>query len=273
MPAVSQGGTLVTHRQRLWLYAVGIGTLAFLVLPVAIVVPMSFSDSRYLEFPPREWSLRWYEYFFASREWMRATQISLTAAVLTTLLATPVGVAAGYGLHVAQARFLRWLHVLLLTPLMVPVIIIAIGVFFVYARAELLGTMPGLVLAHTLMATPFVVVTTVAGLRSFDMDQERVARSLGWNRFQAFMRVTLPQIRPSVVSGALFAFITSLDEVVIALFITGGPQSTLTKRMFTALRDEIDPTIAAISSLLILISLSIVLIATALAGERARPRS
>jgi putative spermidine/putrescine transport system permease protein len=119
----------------------------------------------------------------------------------------------------------------------------------------------GLVLAHTMMAIPFVLVVTLAGLHGFDMDQEKVARSLGWNRFQAFVRVTLPQIRPSIVAGALFAFITSLDEVIIALFITGGPNSTLTKRMFTTLRDEIDPTIAAISSMLIVTSLAVVLAA------------
>ncbi|MEE9570574.1 MAG: ABC transporter permease subunit, partial [Gammaproteobacteria bacterium] len=159
-----------------------------------------------------------------------------------------------------------------LMPLMVPVIITAIGVFFVFAKVGLIGTMLGLVLAHTMMATPFVVVTTLAGLRGFDMDQEKVARSLGYNRFWAFTKVTLPQIRPSVISGALFAFITSLDEVIIALFITGGPNSTLTKRMFTALRDEIDPTIAAISSLLIVVSLSIVLAATLLVGRRSSAR-
>jgi len=264
------GETLVSHRQRLWLYVVGVAGLLFLVLPVFLVIPMSFSDSRYLEFPPEAWSLRWYEHYFTSSEWMRATGVSLRAAVLTTLLATPLGVAAAYGLYVSELRGLRWLQILLLTPLMVPIIIIAIGVFFVYAKLGLVGTMTGLVLAHTLMATPFVVVTTLAGFESFDMDQEKVARSLGANRLEAFVKVTLPQIRPSVVAGALFAFITSLDEVIIALFITGGPQSTITKRMFTALRDEIDPTIAALSSLLIVVSLAIVLSAGLLIGHARR---
>ena len=273
MAQASIGETLVGHRQRLWLYAIGIAGLLFLIIPVFIVIPMSFSGSRYLEFPPEQWSLRWYEHYFQSLEWMGATGISLKAATMTTILATPIGVAAAYGLHVAEGRVPRWLHVVLLMPLMVPVIITAIGVFFVFARIGLIGTMSGLVLAHTMMATPFVVVTTLAGLRGFDMDQEKVARSLGYNRFWAFTKVTLPQIRPSVISGALFAFITSLDEVIIALFITGGPNSTLTKRMFTALRDEIDPTIAAISSLLIVVSLSIVLAATLLVGKRSRARS
>ena len=261
----STGGTLVSHRRRLWLYAVGVLALLFLIFPIFIVIPMSFSGSRFLQFPPETLSLRWYDHFFASDEWMRALRISLTAAVSTMIVATPLGVAAAYALHNAQVRFLRHLQVLLIMPLMVPIIIIAIGLFFVFARMQLVGTMFGLVLAHTMMAMPFVLVVTLAGLHGFDMDQEKVARSLGWNRFQAFIRVTLPQIRPSVIAGALFAFITSLDEVIIALFITGGPNSTLTKRMFTTLRDEIDPTIAAISSLLIVTSLAVVL-AAALAG-------
>lgn len=266
------GGTLVSHRQRLWLYGVGILALLFLIFPILIVVPMSFSDSRFLQFPPETWSLRWYDHFFGSREWMRSLRVSLTAAFCTMLVATPLGVAAAYALHNANARYLRHLQVLLITPLMVPIIIVAIGLFFVYARTQLVGTMFGLVLAHTMMAMPFVLIVSLAGLQGFDMDQEKVARSLGWNRFQSFLRVTLPQIRPSVVAGALFAFITSLDEVVIALFITGGANSTLTKRMFTALRDEIDPTIAAISSMLIVTSLAIV-VAVALAGRRRRKPS
>lgn len=265
--------TLVSRRQRLWLYAVGIAVLLFLILPVLIVIPMSFSDSRFLTFPPPGLSLRWYDAYFLSPEWMDATRVSLTAAVCTTLLATPLGVAAAYGLHVAEVRYLRAVQLVLLMPLMVPIIIIAIGVFFVFAKLELVGTMPGLVLAHTLMATPFVVVTTLAGLQGFDMNQEKVARSLGAHRLSAFVKVTLPQIKPSVISGALFAFITSLDEVVIALFISGGENSTLTKRMFNALRDEIDPTIAAISSLLIVVSLSIVLAALLLAGRKPRAQS
>lgn len=263
--------TLVGPGQRLWLYVTGGLVLLFLVLPILIVIPMSFSDSQFLSFPPKGLSLRWYGAYFSSAEWIGATRVSLAAATLTMVLATLLGVSAAYGLHVAKARALKALQVILLLPLMVPVIIIAIGVFFVYARIGLIGTLSGLVIAHTLMATPFVVVTTLAGLRGFDMSQELAARSLGANRFSAFTKVTLPQIRPSVISGALFAFVTSLDEVVIALFITGGEHSTLTKRMFNSLRDQIDPTLAAISTLLIAFSLSIVLVATVL-GRRSRVR-
>lgn len=235
--------------------------LLFLMVPVLIVVPMSFSDARFLQFPPQAWSLRWYEAYFRSAEWMDATRVSLVTAACTTLVALPLGIAAAYALNASTVRFVRWLQLVLLMPLMVPVIIIATGVFFIYARIGLVSTITGLVLAHVMLALPYVVIAILAGLRNFDMSQEMVARSLGMNRFRAFMAVTLPQIRPSVVSAALFAFITSLDETIVALFVSGGDNQTITKRMFTALRDEIDPTIAAISSLLILASLFLVLIA------------
>jgi putative spermidine/putrescine transport system permease protein len=243
--------------------------LLFLMLPVLIVVPMSFSDARFLEFPPKVWSLRWYNAYFGSDAWMEATKVSLMTAALTTVVALPAGIAAAYAINASTMRFVRWLQLVLLMPLMVPVIIIATGVFFIYARIGLVTTITGLVLAHVMLALPYVLIAVLAGLRNFDMSQEMVARSLGMNRFRAFMSVTLPQIKPSVVSGGLFAFITSLDETIVALFVSGGDNQTITKRMFTALRDEIDPTIAAISSLLILISMVLVLLAGRRSGDGA----
>lgn len=235
--------------------------LLYLILPVLIVVPMSFSEARFLQFPPREWSLRWYEAFFSSGEWMAASKVSLITALVTTVVSLPVGMAAAYAINSSSLRVVRTLQIVLLLPMMVPIILIAAGVFFVYARVGLISTLTGLILAHIMLALPYVIIALLAGLRNFDMSQEMVARSLGMNRFRAFMAVTLPQIKPSVVSATLFAFITSLDETVVALFVSGGDNQTLTKRMFTALRDEIDPTIAAISSLLILASLLLVVIA------------
>lgn len=248
-------GSLVTHRQRLWLYAVAALVLLFLILPVFIVFPISFSDSRFLTFPPEEWSLRWYRQYFTKPEWLAATWVSLRVAFGAAVLSTVVGVAAAYALHQLESRIARYLEVALLLPLMVPLIIIAVGVFFVYAQFGLIASVPALVLSHTMLTIPFVVVTTRSGLKSYDMSQEMVARSLGASRLRAFFEVTLPQIRGSVIAGAVFAFIYALDEVVVALFLSGGPNATLTKRMFTALRDEIEPTIAAISALLITFSL------------------
>ncbi|MNE25029.1 Trehalose transport system permease protein SugB [compost metagenome] len=235
--------------------------LAYLIVPVLIVVPMSFSEARFLQFPPKEWSLNWYAAFFHSIEWMSAAKVSLITAVATTLVSLPVGMAAAYAINNSTLKVIRTLQIILLLPMMVPIILIAAGVFFVYARVGLVSSLIGLVLAHIMLALPYVIIALLAGLRNFDMSQEMVARSLGMNRFRAFMAVTLPQIKPSVVSATLFAFITSLDETVVALFISGGDNQTLTKRMFTALRDEIDPTIAAISSMLILASLLLVVIA------------
>lgn len=234
--------------------------LAFLVVPILIIIPMSFSDARFLTFPPPAYSLRWYQAFFGSSAWMEAARVSLILAVAATIGATLIGTAAAYALAMTQSRWVRRLTIVLLLPLIVPVVIIAIGVFFVFAKLGLLATIPGLVLANVMLGTPYVVTSVLAGLRSFDPAQEMVARSLGMNRLRAFLTVTLPQIRPSVISGALFAFISALDETVVAIFISGGQNQTLTKRMFTSLRDEIDPTIAAISSLLTAASLVILLV-------------
>lgn len=244
----------VTHPRRLWLYALTTLLLVFLVAPTLLVVPMSFSPTNLLTFPPQGFSLRWYAQFFGTPTWQDATWLSLRVSVLAMLLATPVGTAAAYGLHVGRFHIGNLVYGAIIAPLMVPVILIGIGIFFLYARLGLVNTVTGLVLADTLLAVPFVLVTVAAGLKSFDMNQEMVARSLGASRPIAFLTVTLPQIARSVVFGALFAFIVAFDEVVIALFISGGENATLTKRMFASLRDEIDPTIAAISTLLIIIT-------------------
>ncbi len=244
----------VTHRQRLWLYLLTGLVLFYLVAPTLIVLPMSFSGSNSLQFPPQEFSWRWYETFFGKSEWQDASLVSLQVALGTMLLATPAGVAAAYGLHLGRFRFAPLLYGSMLASLMVPVILIAIGLFFLYARLDMVNTVGGLILADTLLAIPFVLVTVSAGLKTYDMSQELVARSLGAGRLKAFLTVTLPQIRPSVIAGAFFAFIVAFDEVVIALFLSNGEGATLTKRMFSTLRDEVDPTIAAISSLLIVVT-------------------
>lgn len=246
-----------TMLSRLLLAVAGVAILVFLVLPIFIVMPMSFSASRFLAFPPPAWSWRWYAEYFSSAEWMLATAVSLQTAAATCLLATPIGVAAAYAIHTGKTRATETVYALLMVPLMIPHIVVAVGVFFLFARIGLNNTMTGLILAHTMLAIPFVLITTLSGLQGFDMNQERAAQSLGVNRLLAFLKVTAPQIKGSIIAGALFAFISSLDEVVVSLFLSGGPTSTLPKRMFVALRDEVDPTIAAISSLLIFASLGI----------------
>lgn len=253
--------TQITHGRRLWLYAVGGLVMLFLVIPSLIVIPMSFSDSQYLRFPPQAWSLRWYENYFGSLEWMQATWTSLKAGVLTMLVATPLGTLAAYGLHVSRTRLGGLAMLVLAMPIMMPLILIGIGVFNVYVHFGLLNTLPGVVIAHSMLALPLVVLVVASGLKSYDMNQELAACSLGASRPRAFLLVTLPQIRFSMVTGALLAFLTSFDEVIVALFVSGGQNSTLTRNMFLALRDQIDPTIAAISTVMIVVTSLLLLVA------------
>lgn len=226
----------------------------WLMIPILIVAPMSFSGARFLSFPPPSWSLRWYESYLTDPAWIRATKVTLIVSVASAVIASAVGTAAAYALNIAGGAMARGLQVVLLMPLVVPIVITAVGVFLVYAQVGLLASMPGLILANVMLGMPYVITAVLVGLRKFDPTQEMVARSLGMNRLRAFFAVTLPQIRPSVISGMLFAFISALDETVVAIFISGGENQTLTKKMFTALRDEIDPTIAAISTLLTTVS-------------------
>ena len=234
--------------------------LAWLIIPIVIIVPMSFSGARFLTFPPPSWSLRWYEAYLGSAAWMQATRVSLIVAGSSSVIATILGTAAAYALNMTSSRLVRSLQLVLLLPLVVPIVITAVGVFLVYAHVGLLATMTGLILANVMLGIPFVITSVLVGLRKFDPTQEMVSRSLGMNRLRTFFIVTLPQIRPSVISGMLFAFISAIDETVVALFISGGQYQTLTKRRFTALRDEIDPTIASISSLLTAISFIVVML-------------
>ena len=259
--------TQVTRRARLWLYAVAALVMLFLVIPTLIVIPMSFSASQYLEFPPRQWSTRWYESYFASSAWMQATATSLKAAALTTLAATPLGVMAAYGLHASRWRYAGPMQMLLLTPMVVPVILIGIGVFYAYVKLKMVNTLLGLALAHSMLAVPVVMMVVASALNSFDLNQELVARSLGASRVRAFWLVTLPQIRFGVVTAAVLAFLTSFDEVIVSLFVSGGDHSTLTRNMFNALRDQVDPTIGAISTLIIAVT-TLLLVFTQFIGKR-----
>ena len=253
--------TQITHGDRLWLYCLAGLIMFLLVVPTVIVIPMSFSDSQYLEFPPRDWSLRWYENYFFSwkvengfNDWMAATRTSLLVAVLTIFVATPIGTLAAYGLTNSSARMRSILFPIMISPMMVPVILVAIGLFYFYVQLRMVNSISGLVLGHSLVAMPLVLIIVLSALKNYDMNQEKVARSLGASRSRAFLEITLPQIKFSLISASLIAFLTSFDEVIISLFVSGGDNSTITRSMFLALRDQIDPTIAAISTILIIIS-------------------
>ena len=227
----------------------------FLVLPVLALLPMSVSAARWLELPPRELSLRWYATFFTDRDWIEATLVSLRVAAGATALAVVLGTLAGIGL--ARGRFpgRAVVRTLALSPLVVPLMVLAIALYYVFGRAGLVGTVGGLVLAHALLGVPYVVLNVEAGLRAFDVRLERAARSLGASAWQAFRRVTLPLIRPSVLAGALFAFVASLDEVVVAMFLSGTSAITLPKLMWDSItQDELNPVVTAVASLQIAVA-------------------
>ena len=253
--------TQIKLGSRLWLYVISSIILFLLIVPSLIVIPMSFSDSQYLEFPPKNFSLRWYENYFFSwkvengfNDWMAATRTSLLVAVLTIFVATPIGTLAAYGLANSSARVRSILFPIMISPMMVPIILVAIGLFYFYVQFNMVNSIPGLVLGHSLVAMPLVLIIVLSALKNYDMNQEKVARSLGASRSRAFIEITLPQIKFSLVSAGLISFLTSFDEIIISLFVAGGDNSTITRSMFLALRDQIDPTIAAISTILIIIS-------------------
>lgn len=238
-----------------------------LVGPMLVVVPMSFSDSPRLRFPPEGVTLDWYRAFFASRAWTEAAWDSVTVALLTVALATSLGTLLAVGLVRGQFPGKRLVDALVLAPLIVPVVVVAIGVFFVFSRWHVQGTLAGLVAAHTALALPFVVVTVSASLRALDPELEPASRTLGAGPLRTFTLVTVPSILPGVLAGALFAFVTSWDEVVTAIFLTSPLVKTLPVVMWTEIRYEMTPTVAAVATMLL--ALAVLTLVLALAAQRA----
>jgi putative spermidine/putrescine transport system permease protein len=230
-------------------------------------VPLSFSAGGFLTFPLPGLSLRWYQEFFTSAPWQLSLRNSLIVASATTIAATLLGTLAALGLSRARLPGQTLLMGFIVSPMVVPLVIVAVGVYFAYAPFGLTGSLVGLTLAHTALATPFVVITVSATLQGFDANQARAGASLGAAPPTVFRRIVLPLILPGVISGALFAFVTSFDEVVVALFLTGPAERTLPRQMFTGMRENISPVITAAASLLILLS---VLLLTALELLRRR---
>ncbi len=229
--------------------------LVFLVAPIAIIVPLSFSSGSFFYYPLPGFSLRWYQDFFASSFWVPSVWNSLIVGATATLLATSLGTLAALGMWRARFAGQALLLAVLISPMVVPVIIVAVGVYFAFAPLGLTDGYAGLILAHTTLAAPFVVVTVLATLAGFDRTLLRAAAGLGATPLTTFRRVTLPLILPGVVSGAIFAFAASFDEVVVALLIAGPGQRTLPRQMFAGINDNISLTITAAATMLIAISL------------------
>lgn len=243
----------------LWLKVVGALVAIYLILPTLVVIPMSFSAGSTFQFPPEEWSLRWYENFFTDDRWLRALSNSLKVAAAVMVVATLIGTAAAVGLSKVRSRWGEVVRSFLMLPLVAPGIVIAVVVYIAFLNWRMVGSFWGYVLIHTAMALPFVLVAVTASLSGFDTNLLRAASSLGASPLRAFWRVQLPLILPGVLSGAVFAFVTSLDEVVVALFIRSPLFETLPVRMFNSVTIEIDPTVAAASSILVVLATLIIL--------------
>jgi putative spermidine/putrescine transport system permease protein len=256
-----------------WALRIFVGlVLLFLIAPILAIMPLSFSSDTYFSYPLPGLSLKWYYDFFTNERWQSALQLSILLACCTTVLATLLGTLAALGITRGNLPFRATLMAILISPMIVPVIISALGMFFFYSSVGLTGTIPGLILAHTALATPFVVITVTATLSSFDKTLMRAGESLGATPLWTFYKVVMPLIMPGMISGALFAFVTSFDEVITVIFIAGPTQRTLPRQMFSGIREQISPTITAAASVLIVFS-TILLVTVELLrrrGERLR---
>ena len=242
-------------------------SLFFLIFPLLIIAPLSFNALPYFTFTPEMlsldpagYSLQWYRDFFTDLNWRGAVKNSFIIAICSTAIATTLGTLAALGLSRSYIPFRAALMALLISPMIVPLIISAAAMFFFYSRINLQGTFTGVILAHAALSTPFVVITVTATLSGFDQSLIRAAQSLGASPTLTFFRVVVPLILPGVISGALFAFITSFDEVVVVLFVGSHEQRTIPWQMFSGIRERISPTILSAATILVLIS--IVLLST-----------
>jgi ABC-type spermidine/putrescine transport system permease subunit II len=232
----------------------GLAVLVFLLLPVLVVAPMSFSDAKSLEFPPPGFSLRWYQSLFGSDIWVEAGINSLVLATISSTIALVCGTLAAYVLTRGAFCGRRLLEANFMAPMIVPAIITAVALYIAFARLGILGTFHGLVLGHTILAVPYVVLIMQAAIRGFDIRIEQVAATLGASRLTILARVVLPNLWPSAAAAWIFAFVLSFDEVVVTLFISGA-HLTIPKRMFAELIIQVNPTITAVATLLIAFNL------------------
>ncbi len=251
--------------QRVWYYTFRVicGLLFFfLIFPIMVIIPLSFNAQDFFTFTPEMlsfsadgFSLKHYEDFFSNSDWQRSLRNSFSIAPVATLFSVTFGTLAAIGLSQSHVPFRGAIMAMLISPMIVPLIISAAGMYFFYSRLGLQGTFIGVVLAHAALGTPFVIITVTATLIGFDQSLVRAAANMGAGPVRTFFKVQMPLILPGVISGALFAFITSFDEVVVVLFVGSSGQKTLPWQMFTGLREQISPTILAVASLMVAISI------------------
>lgn len=259
--------TYAGRLERTWYYVFRIlcGLIFFfLIAPIVIMVPLSFNVQPYFTYTtemltlnPEGYSLRWYQDLFSSSSWMSSIKNSLIIGVASTILATTLGTLAALGLSRAEMPAKGLIMGALISPMIVPLIISAAGMFFFYSSVGLAGTYLGVILAHAALGTPFVVITVTATLVGFDNSLVRASASLGANPARTFFKIQMPLILPGVISGGLFAFITSFDEIVIVLFVAGVEQRTIPREMWSGIREQISPTILAVATILVAFSIAL----------------
>ena len=262
--------------ERAWYYGLRLLcglVLLFLVLPILVIVPLSFNSGTFLIYPMQGFSMRWYEDFFGSAGWMRALKNSMIIAPAATVLAMILGTLAAIGLTRSEFRGKALVMSLLISPMVVPVVIVGVASYLFFAPLGLANGYLSLIVVHAVLGVPFVIITVSATLQGFNYNLVRAAASLGASPITAFRRVTLPLIAPGVISGALFAFATSFDEVVVTLFLAGPEQVTLPRQMFSGIRENLSPTIAAAATLLIGFSILLLLTLEWLRGRSEKLRT
>ncbi|MCL6263921.1 ABC transporter permease [Craterilacuibacter sp. RT1T] len=262
--------------ERVWFYlfrGFNILVLLFLVSPLLAIIPLSFSADSFLVYPVKAWSLRWYEEFFTSGEWTRALMNSFIVAPAATLIATALGTLAAVGLTSSEFPGKSLIMSILISPMVVPVVIVGVGAYLFMAPLGLTNNYFGLILVHAALGVPFVVITVSATLKGFNVNLMKASANLGAGPLTTFRRVVMPLIAPGVISGALFAFATSFDEVVVTLFLAGPEQVTLPRQMFSGIKENISPAIAAAATVLILFSIALLLTLEWLRGRAERIRT
>jgi len=274
-----------TPLERAWratYISICVAVFIFLIAPILIIMPLSFNAEPYFTFTsemlsldPEGYSTRWYENILTfgmaapetaqgaswwadawqNSQWIHAAKNSAIVGVFSTILATLLGTIAALGLSRPEMPYRRLIMGILISPMIVPLIITATGMFFFYSSAGLAGTFPGIIMAHAVLGIPFVIITVTATLTGFDTSLTRAAANMGADPVTTFRRVTLPLILPGVISGALFAFVTSFDEVVVVLFVASYDQQTIPRQMWNGIREQISPTILAVATVLVFFSI------------------
>lgn len=244
--------------------------LLFLAAPTLVVIPIAFTSSNFLDFPPPGYSLRWFEVYFSSPLWMTATLNSFLIGLVSALLATALGGLAALGVAKSDMRWKGAVFALMLSPMIVPRIVFGVGLMYLFARMGLIGTRTGMIIGHVVLALPFTFVTIAAVLKSHDWRLDQAASTLGANRLKVLARITIPLTKGALIAAFLFAFITSFDELTLAIFVSGGVMTTLPKQMWDDMFLQLNPTIAAASVIVFIIALTLLLLAEKLGGKQTR---